>query len=268
MLLRHRELQLPAHEQKGFVRCLDGSYLHFRIAQPAAPWRFDAVESEVWEDGIRPDLVLRRHERPDKPLRVEIRVSHAVDPRKESLVKERDWSMIEIRLDASVADTCNAEAFETQVLSTAARTWIHNTAAEAALRAKRDAAENERGRRDEAWLQSQAQAAAASSPHRPARGISFRASDNLAKRRAQLVIGLERGLLELVRKGLTHIWRCTACGWINTPSSSSLSMCAVCHRIEQREDIDLSLITPQAFLDCLKTDPRLDAWAIEMAKYG
>ena len=98
---------------------------------PATWFVFDRVELEVWQDGIRPDIVGHRGAR---SLAVEVLVTHACGPEKIALIRERQTAMIEIDL-SGVARDSDLTLLTAAVLRDAPRRWLFNS--------KLAAAENE-----------------------------------------------------------------------------------------------------------------------------
>lgn len=85
------------------------------------------VRLEVYEDGIRPDLIITDHK--DRDLYVEIYVTHKVDERKRRIIVERRKPTIEIDL-SNIARNSRLDAISDSVLMTAPRQWIFNSVIE------------------------------------------------------------------------------------------------------------------------------------------
>lgn len=111
--------------------------------------RFDAVELEVWMDGIRPDAVGVRG---DKQVAIEFFVSHRCDPEKLQVFANRRLAAVEIDLSA-VGRNVNLDELQGLVTRRAPRQWLYNPkAADAAaemarVRAELEAAEAARRER-------------------------------------------------------------------------------------------------------------------------
>lgn len=103
---------------------------------------FDKVELEVWEDGIRPDIIGTAR---DERLCIEIFVTHASEPKKVDVLRSRRASAIEIDL-SRFRGGLDFKEFEHAVLWEAPRHWLHNerqVAAETKLRAEYEAKQAE-----------------------------------------------------------------------------------------------------------------------------
>lgn len=95
---------------------------------PATWFAFDRVELEVWQDGIRPDIVGHKGNR---SLAVEVLVTHACEPEKIALVQKRQKAMIEIDL-SGVARDSDPTILTAAVLRDAPRRWLFNAKLQAA----------------------------------------------------------------------------------------------------------------------------------------
>lgn len=84
-------------------------------------YEFTSVELEVWQEGVRPDLVLRHA---SGSLNVEIRVSHAVDERKATGLQAKNASCIEIDLRDFDFDRTPGDELRKAILHDAPREWI------------------------------------------------------------------------------------------------------------------------------------------------
>lgn len=87
---------------------------------------FDTVELEVWESGIRPDVVGIRHTSeggPDERLLIEVRVTHAVDDRKLDRLRQRREAAVEIDLSGIRTDL-DSDGFARAILKAAPRIWL------------------------------------------------------------------------------------------------------------------------------------------------
>ena len=93
-----------------------------REVYPASWLAFDRVELEVWQGGIRPDIVGYKG---DRPLAVEVLVTHACSQEKIALVQARQAAMIEVDLSAVPRDASLA-ALSAAVLRDAPRRWLFN----------------------------------------------------------------------------------------------------------------------------------------------
>ena len=89
---------------------------------PGMWFNFDHVETEVWQDGIRPDIVAYKGER---ALAIEMFVTHACGQEKIALVQERGTAMIEIDL-SDVPRDAEVATITAAVLKNAPRRWLFN----------------------------------------------------------------------------------------------------------------------------------------------
>lgn len=114
-----RTLHLPEHRvgRHPFERSYQDEYA------------FTHAELEVFQEGIRPDLVAHH---PEGSLNVEIRVHHAVDETKAAVLKDRGASCIEIDLGKLDFDAMSGDVLRSAILIDAPRIWISH--AETALR--------------------------------------------------------------------------------------------------------------------------------------
>lgn len=85
-------------------------------------YAFSEVRVEKADGNVRPDLILV--ESGGKALHVEIFVRHRVDPTKLEKLKARGLSSVEI--DLSHLDWDDRSSWETAILETAPRAWLHN----------------------------------------------------------------------------------------------------------------------------------------------
>lgn len=85
-------------------------------------YQFSKVRVEKADGNVRPDLILI--ESGGKALHVEIFVRHRVDPAKLEKLKARGLSSVEI--DLSHLDWDDRSSWETAILETAPRAWLHN----------------------------------------------------------------------------------------------------------------------------------------------
>lgn len=128
VILEARELLLPAfskppvHDLAGHAYPLDACH-----AGPRR-WAYHTAHAELRLDeldGCIPDVVLYGAQ-PQRPLLVEVRVTHPVDEAKAQLVRERDMAMIEIDLSDQIDCDFGHENFRELVLTEPAnRTWVH-----------------------------------------------------------------------------------------------------------------------------------------------
>lgn len=128
VLLEARELLLPAfakppvHDLAGHAYPLEECH-----AEPRG-WAYHTARKEVRLaelDGRTPDIVLYGPQ-PQRPLLVEVRVTHQVDDAKAQLVRERDMAMIEIDLSSLVESDLEPDRFSALVLAEPGnRKWIH-----------------------------------------------------------------------------------------------------------------------------------------------
>lgn len=93
-------------------------------------YAFADVRVEKADGNVRPDLILV--ESGGKALHVEIFVRHRVDPAKLEKLKTRGISSVEI--DLSLLDWDDRSSWETAILETAPRDWLHNARAAIAER--------------------------------------------------------------------------------------------------------------------------------------
>lgn len=84
--------------------------------------KFDRVVDEEQFKNIRPDILAYKQ---NKPLIVEICVTHPVDPDKISIIKENGISAIEIYLQNNL-EYIDWEEFSESVINKARRTWLYN----------------------------------------------------------------------------------------------------------------------------------------------
>lgn len=128
VLLEARELLLPAffkppvHDLAGHAYPLEECH-----AEPR-DWPYQTARDEVRLaelDGCTPDIVLHGL-KPQRPLLVEVCVTHQVDDAKAKLVRERDMTMMEIDLSSLIDSDLGPERFRELVLSEPGnRKWIH-----------------------------------------------------------------------------------------------------------------------------------------------
>ena len=118
------QLRLPEATIEG----LNGT----EVLQPETDVIFDAVEVEVWQNGFRPDLIgTVEVKRGDRVLRrrliIEIFVTHAVDNRKRTMLRERGDSVLEIDLSKVDRDRVIPHDEMTSLLITdAPRRWLYH----------------------------------------------------------------------------------------------------------------------------------------------
>ncbi len=104
-------------------------YEHVRVVAHSATARFDRVELEVWQGGIRPDIVGYRR---DRALWVEVAVTHPCGPEKIAAIGQRQAATVEIDLSQVRRDT-SFEALQNTVLRLAPRQWLYHPKEPAAL---------------------------------------------------------------------------------------------------------------------------------------
>jgi hypothetical protein len=115
-------LHLPAAEVEG----LDG----VEVIHSASQITFDTVDVEVWENGLRPDLIgvatfTRGRSVITRRLIIEIRVTHAVDARKRAILKKRGDSVLEIDL-SKVDRDITRDDLAALLVKDAPRRWIYH----------------------------------------------------------------------------------------------------------------------------------------------
>lgn len=121
--------QIIGEERRLFVPAVVGRYGEASKVVHSARWlRFDTVNLEVWQQGLKPDIVARLRGR---ELAVEIFVTHRCEPEKIALLRKRGTATIEISLGA-MRHHFDAAEFRKAVLSEAPRLWVFNALAERA----------------------------------------------------------------------------------------------------------------------------------------
>jgi len=114
-------LSLPPFE-------VEDGYGRWRQVQSATVVSFDTVDTEVFEDGIRPDLIgsvsaVHGGQIVTRRLIIEIRVTHAVEKRKLDILRARGDSVLE--LDLSKVDRgLDRPALAQLLLDDAPRIWL------------------------------------------------------------------------------------------------------------------------------------------------
>lgn len=123
------------------------------FTEQVAPSRWlplDRVDTELWMQGVRPDIVGYRD---DRSLAVEVFVTHVCGPEKVALLSERRQATIEIDLSA-FRRAADFDEIQDAVLRTAPRQWLFNAKVAEALdrlraedRRRREAAAADAARR-------------------------------------------------------------------------------------------------------------------------
>lgn len=140
VLMGASQLMLPKWEKQHTERDISGQPHHCVEARNAKAWTYAHAQEEVWQDGIRPDVLLSDMSAvASLPLLVEIKVSHAVDQFKAQLVQKRGWAMMEIDVSKALDGLIEDVSFEDFVLNSAPREWIHAPKAEQRFAEKRKA---------------------------------------------------------------------------------------------------------------------------------
>lgn len=114
-----------------------------------------AARLEVYQDGVRPDLIVQ--DMKGRELYVEILVTHNVEEKKKSTLRQRNNPTIEIDL-SDLDRTASIEEIKFAVIEGSPRVWIHNSAIDTRLKFLVEEADRER--REESRKEELAQAEA------------------------------------------------------------------------------------------------------------
>jgi hypothetical protein len=125
VLPRHKERYIIQDEKyEGYGPLLDEEkeFLKYKLV------KFDKVEVEVYQGGIKPDLIVWIN---GEPTMIEIFVTHRVDQYKLNKIKRRDIPTIEINL-SKVDRSISREKLRTILMGGNLSSWLHNPLVELA----------------------------------------------------------------------------------------------------------------------------------------
>lgn len=124
VIRRARGIELPPITVSRTYRREDGQAASAEARRDFGWVDFDKVHLEIPMGGIRPDVTGYCCE---QPWIVEVRVSHAVDAQKRSLIRAFEIPAIEVRLGPQTLEARDWEALEAAVIdSTDSKTWLYS----------------------------------------------------------------------------------------------------------------------------------------------
>lgn len=143
VLLRLKRVSLPGRRERVRLTARDGKEFERIVEIKPRSVTADEAWEELWQDGMRPDVVYKVGER---ILYLEILVSHAVDQEKQAQIRERNIAALEIDLsDLPRSALADMAGFERRVCASfSSRDWLHFPKFEERLLAARQELEQEK----------------------------------------------------------------------------------------------------------------------------